>query len=320
VRNQLHAQYPNEEIMKYLTPVFLLLCTAPFSLAGFKVKESPGKIDVLDSDGKTLARVMTAHDMSSKESRLETYKVYTHVFDQDGKEPITKGAGGQFTHHRGIFLGWSKTKIGGKGGKGVDSWHMKGCTQKYQKIVSEETDENSAKLTLLIHWQTDEGKVFIEEERTQTFTRANGDGAYLQVDVHSSLKATDADVELNGDPEHAGCQFRPSQKVGDNKSAKYLFHEEGIDPKKTKDLPWVAESFQIGDQKYFAQHISSPEIPKGNTYSAYRDYGRFGAYFVSTIKKGEKLELDYRINIGAGDLPTRESFAKRYEKFLKDQG
>ena len=302
--------------MKYLAPFFLLILSAPFSLAGFKVKETPGHIDVLDADGKAVARVMTAHDMSSKESRLETYKVYTHVFDQAGKEPITKGAGGQFTHHRGIFLGWSRTKFADKK---IDSWHMKGCTQKYQRTISKKTTESGAELTILIHWQTDDGTVFIEEERTQAFTKID-DGAYLQVDVHSSLKATAADVELNGDPEHAGCQFRPSQKVGDNKSAKYLFHKEGIDPKKTKDLPWVAESFQIGEQKYFAQHISSPKIPKGNTYSAYRDYGRFGAYFVSTIKKGEKLELDYRINIGAGELPSRESFTKRYEAFLSEQG
>ncbi len=98
---------------------------------------------------------MTAYDPSSKESRLETYKVYTHVFDKEGKEPITKGAGGDYTHHRGIFLGWSKTKFDGKG---IDSWHMKGCVQVYQKILAEETGEHSAKLTVLIHWQTDDGK------------------------------------------------------------------------------------------------------------------------------------------------------------------
>ncbi len=68
------------------------------------------------------------------------------------------------------------------------------------------------------------------------FSRIEGDGAYLQVDVHSELTAPVADVELNGDPEHAGCQFRPSQAVAKNKSAKYLFHEDGINPKKDKDL------------------------------------------------------------------------------------
>ena len=48
-----------------------------------------------------------------------------------------------------------------------------------------------------------------------------------------------------------------------------------------------AESFAIGDKSYFVQHMCHPTIPDGNTYSAYRDYGRFGAYFVETIPKGE---------------------------------
>jgi len=302
--------------MKLLSPILLVLA-APLALAGFSIEETPGKhIDVLDSDTRPVARIMTAYDPSSKESRLETYKVYTHVFDKEGKEPITKGAGGDYTHHRGIFLGWSKTKIDGKG---VDSWHMKGCVQVYQKILAEETSEDSAKLTVLVHWQTDDGQVFLEEKRTQVFSRTEGDGAYLQVDVHSELTAPVADVELNGDPEHAGCQFRPSQAVAKNKSAKYLFHEDGINPKKDKDLPWVAESFQIGDKKFFAQHISAPSIPSGNTYSAYRDYGRFGAYFVHTIKKGETLSLDYRITVGEGELPGRGVFAKLSERYRSTQ-
>ncbi|MGI9243354.1 MAG: DUF6807 family protein [Verrucomicrobiales bacterium] len=300
--------------MKFLTPLLLVLA-APLAIAGFSIEETTGKhIDILDADKGSVARVMTAYDPSSKDSRLETYKVYTHVFDREGKEPITKGAGGDFTHHRGIFLGWSKTKFDDTR---IDTWHMKGCVQVYQKILSQETSDDSAKLTILIHWQTDDGKVFLEEKRTQTFSRSEGDGSYLEVDVHSELSAPIADVELNGDPEHAGCQFRPSQAVAENKSAKYLFHAEGIDPKKDNDLPWVAESFQIGDKKFFAQHISAPSIPKQNTYSAYRNYGRFGAYFVHTIKKGETLELDYRITVGEGELPEREVFQARYEDYVK---
>ncbi len=288
---------------------------AAASPAAFEIREEPGKhIDVLDGD-RVVARVMTAHDLSTEESRHETYKVYTHVFAPDGSAPITKGAGGQFTHHRGIFLGWSKTRFDGRG---VDTWHMKGCTQQYQRIVAQEAGDDGAALSILVHWVADDGTVFVEETRNQVFKRLEGgDGAYLQVDVDTALKAVGADVELNGDPEHAGCQFRPSQTVAENKSAKYLFHEEGVDPKKVKDLPWVAESFQIGDARYYAQHMSHPTIPEGNTYSAYRDYGRFGAYFVSTIKEGEVLPLRYRIVVGEGAMPEREAFAARYSAFAE---
>ena len=292
---------------------------ASTAVAEFKIEETAGKhIDVIDSDGKKVARVMTAHDASTKESRLETYKVYTHIFDTDGKEPITKGAGGEFTHHRGIFIGWSKTKFDDKK---IDTWHMKGCVQVYQKILSQDTGDDHAKLTILVHWQTDDGQVFLKEERSQTFRRIEGaDGAYLEVDFHSAFTAPIADVELNGDPEHAGCQFRPSNQVSKNKSAKYLFHKEGIDPKKDKDLPWVAESFKLGDKSYFVQHISHPALPKPNTYSAYRDYGRFGAYFVATVPKGKTLTVNYRYTIGGGALPERDAFQKRYDAFTKDRG
>lgn len=290
---------------------------ASLASAQFKIEETPGKhIDVLGPQGKQVARVMTAHDPSTPESLHETYKVYTHIFDPEGKAPITKGAGGKFTHHRGIYIGWSKTKIGGS--KQVDSWHMKGCVQVYQKIVSQEATDDHATLTVLIHWQTNDGDVFIKEERTQTFRRLkDSDGAYLMVDFHSDLTPTTADVELNGDPEHAGCQFRPSNEVVGNKSAKYLFHKDGLNLKKDKDLPWAALSFQLGDKSYFVQHISSPTLPKGNTYSAYRDYGRFGAYFVTTVKKGETLNADYRFIIGAGGLPSREASQKRFEESVE---
>ena len=295
-----------------VTSIFFL--TTSLLHAGFEIKEAPGKhIDILN-EGKVMARVMTAHDTASAESRHETYKVYTHVFDESGKAPITKGAGGQFTHHRGIFLGWSKTRVDGRQ---VESWHMKGCEQVYQKILRQQADDDGASLTILIHWVASDGTVFIEEDRTQVFRPAKGEGAYLQVDVHTVLKAPDAEVELNGDPEHAGCQFRPSNEVSKNKTAKYLFHGDEVNPKKQKDLPWVASSFNLGDKSYFVQHSSPPSIPKGNTYSAYRDYGRFGAYFVKKIPKRDSLQLRYRFLVGVGEMPERSYFAERYKTFAK---
>lgn len=297
--------------MKKITLIIIAL-SASLAHADFKINENAGKyIDVLDGE-KVVARIMTAYDASTTESRHETYKVYTHVYDEQGKEPITKGAGGQFTHHRGIFIGWSKTKFSGKQ---VDSWHMKGCDQIYKKIIKSTSAKDHATLTILIHWVTTDGLVFIEEHRTQTFKRVEGEGAYLQVDFDTVLKATKADVELNGDPEHAGCQFRPSNEVSKNKSAKYIFHKDGLNLKKDKDLPWAAESFQIGDKMYFAQHMSHPTIPKGNTYSAYRDYGRFGAYFVKKIEKGDSLSLRYRYLVGSGKIPERDYFSSRYTAF-----
>src|SRR5438045_577845 len=97
-----------------------VLCLLSLSFAaraadgGFELKDTAGDhLDVL-IDGKVVARYMYAHDASTKERRLETYKPYLHVMDAEGKEPITQGAGGkQFPHHRGIYIGWQQMNVGG---------------------------------------------------------------------------------------------------------------------------------------------------------------------------------------------------------------
>ena len=54
--------------------------------------------------------------------------------------------------------------------------------------------------------------------------------ALMLMDLSTSLKAVNGDVELAGDPEHAGCQYRPHNEVARNKSARYLFPLEEIVP------------------------------------------------------------------------------------------
>src|SRR5687768_14681114 len=90
-----------------------LFANSAFAAEGFSLADKPGEhLDVL-LDGKIVARYMYAHDTSSKERQNQTYKPFLHVFDADGKEPITQGAGGkQFPHHRGIYAGWNKTNVG----------------------------------------------------------------------------------------------------------------------------------------------------------------------------------------------------------------
>jgi len=95
-------------------------------------------------DGKTLVRYHYAFAKSTPERLLETYKPYLHVMNADGTAPITKGVGGDFTHHRGWFLGWNK--ITTPDGKTVDRWHMKGGNIVHQKFLKQTADKNSATL------------------------------------------------------------------------------------------------------------------------------------------------------------------------------
>jgi hypothetical protein len=277
-------------------------------------KDTKGKyLDVMQ-DGKPLVRYMYEFDRSTKEKVHETYKVYHHVMDSEGTGTITKGAGHKFPHHRAIYIGWNKLS---HNGQVSDLWHMGGgAVQKHNKILAQEADKEKSVLSTQIDWFMKDGETkCIEEIRTVTVYHT--DDAHLLMDFESKLKAIDGDVKLAGDPEHAGFQYRPHQDVVENKSAKYLFHQAGIDPKKDKDLPWVAETYDLRGRKYTVQHMNHPDNPKGTIYSAYRDYGRFGCYPSSSIKSGESLTLKYRIRITIGDTPSVEAMTDQYETFVK---
>lgn len=274
----------------------LVLITGTLS-AGYEFNESvPGQTDVV-KDGKIVARYMHAFDRSADERAHETYKPYLHVFDAGGEKPITKGPGGQYTHHRGIFLGYSKL---GFDGQRFDLWHMKGVQQVHQKFLKQEAGDDKAVFTSLIHWNDKEGKPILKEERS--FTIAPGpDGGYATIEMTSRLQAERGDVELAGDPEHAGAQFRPANEV-DRKKTIYYFPGENTDPRKNKDLRWVGETFTLDGKQYSVVILNNPDNPEGTVFSAYRDYGRFGAYPTATIKQGETLTLDYKWLIKEGEM------------------
>ncbi len=269
-------------------------------------------VDVLQ-DGKTIARFMCEHDTSTKEKRHDTYKPYLHVMAADGKTPITKGPGGQFTHHRGIFLGWNKI---GFQGKTFDLWHMKTSEIIFKGVEESKSDSKATMVKVRLHWMDTDGNVIIDEVRSMTFHHTD-DKALFLADFVCELTAPNGDVSLKGDPEHAGFQFRPSDEVSKNKSSKYVFHAEGINPKADKDLPWVGLNYKLGEKSYSVQHMNHPSNPKGSIYSAYRDYGRFGSFPATNIKKGETLTLKYRIRITEGEMPEREMLAGEFAKYTK---
>jgi hypothetical protein len=278
-------------------------------------------LDLL-SEGTPLLRYMYAHDASTDQRRFETYKPFHHVYD--GELRLTNGPDGQseyvsnqirYPHHRGIFIGWNKLTFDGKR---YDLWHMKNVEQVHQRFEQTITGLAQASCTSLIHWNDDKGKPIIAERRKVTVYRQATPTVVL-LDFHTELTAVRGDVYLDGDPEHAGVQYRAHNDVaagGADVKAKYLFHADGIDPRKDKDLPWVAMSYGLAGKRYSVQHMNHPDNPKGTVYSAYRDYGRFGAFFKHTIEKGETLTLRYRIWVGRGELPDRKTLASRYAAFV----
>jgi methane monooxygenase PmoA-like len=292
--------------------------------AGFSWKDTEGKFLDLLYDGQKVTRYMYDYDESNAQRTFETYKVLHHVFDEQGKNLLTNGPDGEnpysksvkYPHHRGIFIGWNKFKFEGKS---FDTWHMKnGVRQIHQKFLEKKADANKAVSTALIHWKNGAGKVMIEEKRTTTVYRP-GKGKIIVLDFETELKAANGEVYLDGDPEHAGFQYRPHNDVAKGPAkdkAKYLFHKAGIDPKKDKDLPWVAMGYGLNSKRYSVLYINHPQNPKGALYSAYRDYGRFGSFFKKTIEAGKTLPLNYRIIVMQSEMPTRQAAENLYRAYV----
>jgi len=84
------------------------------------LRPGEGALEVL-VDGKVVAAYLTANDVSTPARANETYKPYLRVVDPVDGQAITKGPGGTYTHHRGIFFGWMRV---GLEGQKLDLWSM----------------------------------------------------------------------------------------------------------------------------------------------------------------------------------------------------
>lgn len=297
-----------------LTGVLALSAASPAFADPLDVAEQPDRRKVLtDADGKPVLTYEYAHDLDAKgKVTFDTAKVFYHVVAPDGKSTLTKGPGGKFAHHRGIYIGWNKIN---HDGKRHDLWHVKNTTQKHRAFIEHEPVEGQSTLASRIDWVGTQGKPILEETRS-AIVHHDASDAYALIDFTSTLTAAHGKVELNGDPEHAGIQFRPSQKVAHNKSSKYIYPTDDAKAQKYVGLDWVAQTFEIDGQLWTVQHMSHPSNPDQNArWSAYRDYGRFGEFPVFTIENGESATLRYRFRVTKGQAPSREQLNEAYKAY-----
>ncbi|HEX6963292.1 MAG TPA: DUF6807 family protein [Lacipirellula sp.] len=322
-----------------LTFLFVSLFTAlapqPVVAEGFQWQDEPGKHLTLLYNGKPAVRYMyEALDDSTKERREETMKPYHHVWSPDGETLLTKGPGGLYPHHRGLFYGFNKITYGD--GKQADTWHNRqGEWQSHEKELDRRADESGASHQVAINWHGRDGQVFAHEERSLSITRGEVDAVEgWQIDFASTLTPADEYevIHLDGDPQHAGFQFRASQEVPD-KTAKQTYylrtdgkgkegetrnwdHTKPNAPanKTSENLPWNALSFVLGDQRYSVVYLDHPQNPKPSRYSE-RDYGRFGSYFVADATKEKPLRVKYRLWVQPGEM-TVEQCEQLHAEFI----
>ncbi len=264
----------------------------------FRWSEKPGQ-RMLYLDGKPVLSYEFAFDDSSKQSLEATKKVFHHVYGLHGEGPITKGPGGLYSHHRGLFLGFNSTRVGKRH---FDFWHcVKGAT--VRAIGKIEGPLLKARGPLWagdaerIAWVANGTERIVHEERRfQYWDLAKG---VRLIDVHLRLSTNKDRVRLTGDPHHGGFQFRAAQFVAEHKDeTRYLRNREARlrENDNWDDTRWAACRFRIGERSYLVAHFDHPSNPKPTTYST-RPYGRFGAFFDHVLKKGAPLSLRYRVLI-----------------------
>lgn len=283
--------------------------------------DTPGVSTELRFGDRPVVRYMHAPlDDSSPEKRAETYKPYLHVFSPNNAKLLTKGPGGLYPHHRGIFFGMSRITYGQ--GQKCDTWHCSGkAYQSHEDFIVQQAGDKSALLVAKIVWHGAQGEPFAGELRGIKVSQATGG---TQIDYQSTLEPIGIDaIQLDGDPQHAGVQFRAAQQVADETKGQTYYlrtsgkgapgetrnwdHTNADAPGNTEttDRPWLAMSLVLDDKRYTVLYIDHPENPKPARYSE-RDYGRFGSYFVAKMTREKPLKIRYRFLIKDGEMNVEE--------------
>jgi hypothetical protein len=303
----------------------------------FSWKTQVGRFNDLtrhDADGnrRALTYRYQAYDDSTPENRNNTYKVFHHLFDQAGRQ-VTNGGHTDdpkvlakfYPHHRGIQMGFNKCSYGEGLKKKADVWHcQKDDHQSHEGFLNVEAGNILGRHRVAVDWHGAGKEVFVKEERELTVYKTPGGSL---VEFASRLKPVSGTVKLDGDPQHAGFQFRAHNEVFEKNSKQtYYLRPDGKGAlgetrnwgdKKSKiwpiNLPWNAMSFVLGDKRYTVCYLDHPNNPRESRHSE-RDYGRFGCYFEREITPDRPLVLNYRLWLQDGEM-TGEQVQAIYNAF-----
>jgi len=289
------------------------------TVTGFSWKETPGKyMDLLYGDRKIMRYNYELDEQFKKDETLTANnKVFYHIYDLQGENLITNGPEeGVWSHHRGIMIGWRD--VGFRDSK-LSFWGMEDLTvQKHIRFVELSAGPVLAKVEALIHWNDSAGYPIIEEKRSAT-VYYQSPPAIMLLDYSSSLKAINGPVELNGNAEHGGVQYRAHNDVAEeaagSKKPVYYFHKDDIDPYKDYNLPWVGMTYGLNNKTYSVIDMDHSGNPKPSIWSAYRDYGRFGPFFEYNLVDKETLTINYRFWISESLMPSRKVIDSNYKAY-----
>ena len=252
----------------------------------------------------------------------EELKPYVHVYGKENERLTEWAPDQQFSHHRGIFIGWNRIRSDlGR----YDLWHLRngGRMQVVKPVTSGTTPDGKAFFEAEIEWhggsKDEQGNSLLLRE-LRRFEIASPQFGETIVDAQFHLSAA-RDLQLGGDLQHSGIHFRGSRELLQRKDETSYLWEPPLPGRGGKvespDLKWCRLLFPIGQNWYSATELNAPSNPVEEL--SWRDYGRFGFFFSKELAKGEELKLKYRFITEPTDSPEGEKFSdERLEKERKE--
>jgi hypothetical protein len=181
--------------------------------------------------------------------------------------------------------------------------------QAHDRFLASEAGSVLGRHRVAISWHGQHKQAFAEEERELAVY--NVPGGQL-VDFASRLRPSAGPVKLDGDPQHAGVQFRADNEVFAKTSSQTIFvRPDGTGkPGETRNwdpgtrrgpvsLPWDAMSFVLKSKRYTVAYLDHPRNPK-DARTSEREFGRFGSYFEYTLTRDRPLTVRYRFWLQEG--------------------
>jgi hypothetical protein len=235
----------------------------------------------------------------------DTCKVFHELWTADGRL-VTKATGGDYPHHRGLFAGWNRVRLAADEQAPVwDFWHCrKGETIHLVRWVPAAEHGRGADWQVAeLAWRDGNGTELLREQRALRARKV--DASTLAFDLEMVLRALPAEVLLDGDPHHAGVQFRALQRFAEKDGPKVTYvrspdaHDEGNDI--WTNTEWMAGVLPMDGGSVTVVHVDHASNPRPNRYSA-RPYGRFGSTFTARVHPQQPLQLRYTIVVATGTV------------------
>lgn len=267
---------------------------------------------------RRLWRHVIAFDPADHE---RTKKPFHHLFAFHDEGFLTKGPGGLYSHHRGLFFGYSRTRVEGRA---FDFWHCRrGIRQRHRGRTNDTPDlfgHVVARVATTTDWLGPDGRALVRDERV--LTTWSPDPRSLVLDVRLVVRALAGPVRLDGDPQHAGFQIRLAQELAEHPERTRYVRPVTARPLGNDvwaSCDWAACDFSVRGYRYVVLHADHPSNPRPTVYST-RSYGRFGAFCRARVTPEKPLELRYRVvvfDVGDGAPPDTAALAAWQADFAR---